>query len=280
MFEETFAYGVNPYDTIRRLSLETIEPLATSKAMHNLWTSNVKLNRKVLTVNLLMVLSSINCGTNDVMFVARSMSKCSQRKGSTERFRKILMREKLNDALSEESHARKKFEICRNNYNRSVRKNTLIDNIFQNMMRQKIEDDWKEGKNKNKNKIDHLVSKWGKPAENMDENLRNIKYSDADLAKDICDKNESPVIYGNIATSENMNEALKMNPKFMTHAPINPWDMEVAVELGFTKYRYSQIDKNNGKDGDDRNDCDEETLNLETKTVDYGKIIATNLPKI
>ena len=34
MFEETFAYGVNPYDTIRRLSLETIEPLATSKAMH------------------------------------------------------------------------------------------------------------------------------------------------------------------------------------------------------------------------------------------------------
>ena len=108
----------------------------------------------------------------------------------------------------------------------------------------------------------------------MNENLRNVKYSDKDLGRNKNDKNDEAVIYGNVEVTDNMKEALKMNPKFMTYSPIDPWDMEVAVELGFTKYRYGQINK-------DR-ECDDEAevLDLNAKTVDYGKQIATNLPTI
>ena len=281
MFFTTFAnFGVNPFETIRTLSLETMQPSVSSMAMHNFWKINVKLNRRVLTVNLLKVLVSQNCATNDVMFTARNMSKSSFRRGSDDRLRKVLMKEKLSDALADESYIRKQFEMCRNRYYKSVTRNSLVDNIFQNMMRQKVESDWKEGKIKNRNKVNHLVSKWrSQQSRNMEENLRNIKYSDKDLARDICDKNDSPVVYGNVEVSENMKEALTLNPKLMCFPQIDPWDMEVAVELGFTKFRYSQINKEKDSGKDDNNE-DEDVLNLEAKTVDYGKLIATDLPTI
>ena len=271
MFFTTFAnFGVNPFETIRTLSLETMQPSVSSMAMHNFWKINIKLNRRVLTVNLLKVLVSQNCATNDVMFTARNMSKSSFRRGSDDRLRKVLMKEKLSDALADESYIRKQFEMCRNRYYKSVTRNSLVDNIFQNMMRQKVESDWKEGKIKNRNKVNHLVSKWRtQQSRNMEENLRNIKYSDKDLARDICDKNDSPVVYGNVEVSENMKEALTLNPKLMCFPQIDPWDMEVAVELGFTKFRYSQINKEKDSGKDDNNE-DEDVLNLEAKTVDYG----------
>ena len=161
MFFTTFAnFGVNPFETMKYLSLETMQPQVSSLAMHDFWTSNLKLNRRVLTVNLLKMLESENCGTNDVMYTARSMSKSSFSRRLYDRVRKVLMREKLNDALADESYVRKQFNMCRNNYYKSITKNSLVDNIFQDMMRLKVEKDWNEGKIKNKNKVHHLVSKW------------------------------------------------------------------------------------------------------------------------
>ena len=277
MFCQTFAtFGITPFDAMKRLSLETLQPQAASMAIHKLWKSNIKLNRRTLTVNLLRTLCNINCGTNDVMFTAKNMSQSSHRKGSMERFRKMLMREKLSDALSDEAHIRKQFEISKSMYFRSVKRNSIIDNIFQSIMRQKVESLWSKGRNINKKKVEHLSTKWKSPKknDNMNENLRNVKYSDKDLGRNKNDKNDEAVIYGNVEVTDNMKEALKMNPKFMTYSPIDPWDMEVAVELGFTKYRYGQINK-------DR-ECDDEAevLDLNAKTVDYGKQIATNLPTI
>ena len=66
MFFATFAnFGVNPFETMKYLSLETMQPQVSSLAMHDFWTANLKLNRRVLTVNLLESLCSYNCGTND-----------------------------------------------------------------------------------------------------------------------------------------------------------------------------------------------------------------------
>ena len=264
MFRETLAYGVNPFDFMKTLSLETINPYGSSQAMYNFWKANVKLNRRVLTVNLLRCLVSQNCGTNDVMSTASSMGKCSYRKGSGERFRKILMKEKLNDALFDENQIRKQFEVCRNRYYKSITRNSEVDRQFQNMMKLKVENDWKEGKSKNKAKVQHLVSKWGPFNDKQDEKLRNIKYLDKDFEAtiEVSDKNKEAVVYGNVETSDNEKEVLKMNPKLKVFGPVKPWDIEVAVELGYTKYRYSQINKNKNEEvGSEDDNEDNDVLN-------------------
>ena len=66
MFFTTFAnFGINPFETMKYLSLETMQPQVSSLAMHDFLTTNLKLNKRVLTVNLLKSLTSYNCGTNE-----------------------------------------------------------------------------------------------------------------------------------------------------------------------------------------------------------------------
>ena len=58
----------------------------------------------------------------------------------------------------------------------------------------------------------------------------------------------------------------------MMYGKIDGWDIETEIEKGFTKCRYSKMKKS-----EERNN---EILDLETKTLNYGKVIATNLPTV
>ena len=106
--------------------------------------------------------------------------------------------------------------------------------------------------------------------------IRNVKYSDEDLGADH-DSKEDPPMYGNVEASENMKEALRTNPKFMTYEKIDILDCETRYELGFTKARYGLLNK---EKGEDENEVNNDVLDLENKSVDYAKQIATDLPTV
>ena len=58
IFNQTFAI-------IQRFSLETIDPIRSRLAMHNLLISNLKLTKNVATVNLLKRMLKLGLGTRD-----------------------------------------------------------------------------------------------------------------------------------------------------------------------------------------------------------------------
>ena len=130
------------------------------------------------------------------------------------------MRQKLNDALYEESRCQKQFEYWRTQYYLFVNRNGLVDNLYQQRMSLFLNSLWTEGKEKNKKKVDHLVKKWKTPENKVTSkeapNIRNIKYTDTDLANiTVNDKNDEVVSYGGVDVTENMESVLKMNPKMM-----------------------------------------------------------------
>ena len=105
---------------------------------------------------------------------------------------------------------------------------------------------WREGKEKNRKKVEHLLNKWKTPGkENAQKTappIRNVKYTDKDLADVIIsDKNDVAVSYGGVQVTENMESVLKMNPKMMVYNKIDSWDMEAEIEKGFAKCRYNAI---------------------------------------
>ena len=74
MSSQTFAQ-------VNSLSLEMLDPPRASRAMHSTLCSNLKLTKKVLTVNLLSEMVRLGIGTNEVENYAFKMSKQSVRKG-------------------------------------------------------------------------------------------------------------------------------------------------------------------------------------------------------
>ena len=74
---------------------------------------------------------------------------------------------------------------------------------------------------------------------------------------------------------DDAKSAARLNPKFMTYEKIRKDRMEVEIEKGNTKIRYSLMWKD--EDGDDDIDASE-PLDLEAGVINYGKVRATNLP--
>ena len=74
MSREAFAH-------IHQLSLDLSDPRWASWVMHNNLCSNLKLTRKVLTVNLLTKLMRLGVGTNEVAIYASKMAKQNVRRG-------------------------------------------------------------------------------------------------------------------------------------------------------------------------------------------------------
>ena len=135
----------------------------------------------------------------------------------------------------------------RKQYRKTVRRNGVVDRMFQQKVKSDVEKIWHDGKIKNAEKVNHLKCKWRPKAAVEHKLIRNVKYSDEDLGADH-DSKEDPPMYGNVEASENMKEALRTNPKFMTYEKIDILDCETRYELGFTKARYGLLNKENGDD--------------------------------
>ena len=129
------------------------------------------------------------------------------------------------------------------NYYECVRKNTIVDILFNRMMRHEIENVWNEGKAKNRKKVEFLCNKWKSDFENENVDTRGVQYKDIELGVELCDKNEEVIKYGKAEITENMSEVLKLNPKFILYNKIVENDIEAEVEKGIMKARYSMLSK-------------------------------------
>ena len=154
MSAETFAM-------IRNLSLETQSPTRVEKAMHKYFTSNIKLTNRNLTINLIKNLMKNKLGTTEVMVYSKMIEKQMFRKqAGSSRTTYYAMREKLIDAEWAEKVVRRQFLWHKDEYYRNVTRNTIIDTIFHNMMRNFIGNVWYWGKVKNSEKVSRLCEKW------------------------------------------------------------------------------------------------------------------------
>ena len=116
------------------------------------------------------------------------------------------MKEKLLDAQLDQKHIKGEFLRSKGRYQELVKKNSLVDVIFNNIMKYEVGKLWQEGKEKNRQKVKFLCSKWKKSKDQISE-IRGVKYRDEDLDVEISDKNEEAVVYGKATVSENMSES-------------------------------------------------------------------------
>ena len=223
-----------------------------------------------------MKLLDNKCGTTPVMEMSKSLSRNCVQKSFQEKIVVRIMQEKVNDARIALHIASKEFECSRTEYYKCVKRNSLIDEIFQSIKRNHVESIWKEGRDKNQAKLNFLLSKW-KTSVKENENIRNVKYSDADLEDVVVsDVDENIIAYGNVEVSENVKSVLGLPPKLMTYNSIDLIQVETEIQKGLTKARYNLM--NEGEAADD--DVADDTLNLSSKTINYSDLRATKLPTV
>ena len=134
---------------------------------------------------------------------------------------------------------------------------------------------WQERREHNWRKVGHLFQKWRPKSAHHEPDIKGVQYRDIDLDVSVNDKNDEATIYGGVEVSDDAKSAARLNPKFMTFEKIRRDRMEVEIEKGNTKIRYSLMRKD--EDGDDDIDASE-PLDLEAGVINYGKVRATNLP--
>ena len=248
--------------------------------MRVLLSTNIKLAKRVSTVNFLRNLIRLRIGTNDAEKVCESLQRNFARKTGGRRIVSIAMRLKLADAEWCEREIRREFYQHKNEYYSVVRKNSYIDYEFSELMKYEVGVHWNIRSAENKRRISWLLKKWGNREIDEANEVRGVKYKDEDLIGPEIDKNSESVAYGGVEITENMTEVLTMNPNMMTYEKIDPVKMEMEIEKGFFKARYEFMGRDQKNESQtDREESDPtETLDLENKSVDYSKLRATNLP--
>ena len=90
------------------------------------------------------------------------------------------MKVKLEDAEYDERQTRKLFNLKLKEYRNNVTRGSVVDEEFNKIMKHEVEEVWKVGKRKNKQKVERLVFKYAKGnAENMvGGKVRNVIVSD------------------------------------------------------------------------------------------------------
>ena len=140
---------------------------------------------------------------------------------------------------------------------------------------------WRERKVHNETKVAFLTRKWKNEVPHAnEEKVRGVKYKDSDINVQVNDKNDEVLRYGEADLNNNMIQALTLNPKMMTYSKISKVDLEVEIEKGIVKQRYQFMKSVEEQDQTDESvdEHENEAFSLESKSIDYGKLRATDLP--
>ena len=190
---------------------------------------------------------------------------------------KFIMSRKLLDANIEEKRMRREFGKKNMEFNKLIRKGSEADTRFRLIMKNETEKIWQDGKEKNKDKISALTSKY-RPKEHMEEEIRHVLYKDADVdsierREGITNVGNEPRVYGGADINEDAISILSKDPNFMLLDRINKEEVEVEIEKGLAKARYELMD------------CDDEieeegNKSVPDKTLNYATLRATDIPTV
>ena len=226
----------------------------------------------------------LNCGTNEVERYAQVVCKQNVRRGRNDKLIKDTMKHKVEDAKFDENEVRKLFVRSKIEYCRVIQRGSMIDMVFNRMMKYEVEQVWNEGKLRNTRKVSTLLQKW-RPKQNM-KTIRNVMYGNDDLEgmSEAYEADEDPVMYGNLELSENVKVALKLQPNFMMYEKVDATKIEVEIEKGICKARYALMNEPEKNDEDvnnpeNQNDTEHvEVFDSVGKVANYSNLRVTELP--
>ena len=112
----------------------------------DLLCGNFKLTSRILTKNLLTKLMRLKCGTNEVEKYSEIVCTQSVQKGDNRKLIKDAMKYKVDDAKFAEKQEISEFVRSKIEYHRVVINRSMIDEIFNRMMKAEVEHVWNEGK--------------------------------------------------------------------------------------------------------------------------------------
>ena len=129
-----------------------------------------------------------------------------------------------------------RWNIGTNEYKNVIIRGSDIDVEFRRIMKCEVEEVWRKGKEKNKEKVDRLIKKYVDMDENG--NVRDVIVTDDKLIEMNEHVEKNVKMYGGVQINEEEATALKVDPEYRVYKRIDDVDIEVEIEKGCTKARY------------------------------------------
>ena len=201
----------------------------------------ISMQKKQLTVNLLRKLQKRGLGVNCVEFFAKKNSGEGARKEERRRRTvQLIMKGKLEDALLELRWSKERFTRKMTKVERRWGHHRLVLVAFRNILGSEASKVWKDGKEKNGKKIEHLMKKWRRiESRTVDGEWRGIKIGDRQLEEEMREEDVSrPHKYGGVETNADENSVLALPHKFTTFDNIQIDKIKVSTEIMKDKVRW------------------------------------------
>ena len=181
---------------------------------------------------------------------------------------KIVMQEKLNEAYAEYRSSRYKdnrtWDECKKLITGAVRRRYLGEwQMFVRNVKKKLDTD-------EHMKVEWLLSKWKRKAEDVPEVFEGVKIKDdGEFPPEF---NNEPRMYGGVVVNDVEKAALMLPPKFGLLEDISVTKCRIQLEEAINKLRWNKIIDN------DRQIKDVNLYDVTTKTMDINTLKVTSLP--
>ena len=220
---------------LKVLSAMTADPIKAARVMLDTGKKHMKVTKKQISLNTIERLLKKQLGTEDVERMAMKVVKeCGKRDVG---FINFVMARRKQDAEKKVSKAKSEWQNSLK-YLRNLLPPRLMDE-YSNFVRTIMESEWQSGISKMKRKILRLEERyhpWRKPAQPR---FDNIKISDEELAP--MEDQELRVqvpSYGGVGVPREVEQVLKLPPKFALFPKVDMKMVEMEVERGLWKARW------------------------------------------
>ena len=160
-----------------------------------------------------------------------------------------IMASKVESAMEELEEARRVFTRLSSYVRRRWGHYEATMRSYNNIVQLEVRQVWKDRKEKDETKIDHLEKKWGSRREEgregrREEVLEGIRYKDSDLhmraqvAGRQVEVEQAPLVYGGIRPTGEEAAVLALPAKFNTYGPVRVEEVEVETEVAIAKVKW------------------------------------------
>jgi hypothetical protein len=151
------------FSQINNLSNEFSNPMRASWLMRDYMSKAIKLSRSTMTKNLVLKFRNANIGFKEVRQVAEHIvwqyKSANKSENDVSNIIKDLMKHKMIDAENCIKESREELNQSKKHLDNVVRKGTYVRREYMEIVNRELNLMWKEGKDKQKNKIDWAMKK-------------------------------------------------------------------------------------------------------------------------
>ena len=261
---------------IDNLAQEAADPTEAGRKMRQCFYTLGKLTKRQLTLDCLRKLCVRRVGTHEVERMARMVVRGEGRRNS-----KIvvnLLGMKLEDAMEMVERLKKQFMREKVALYMTISRGGMIKEEFWSKVDAEMRKVWVEGKSKIQRKVDRLEDTY-KGAKTYTGLVDKIRVGDRELGEEEEEVKE-PLAAG-VQVSESEAKVLRKDPRFRDWTNMTIEDIEVDINVGLDNIRreINKLAENGGqsltKEQEEVEKDFTRVLNLEDKTLDFGKMRST-----